>query len=285
MIEFELVFEGGRADEGLLEFYDAARALAGFQRSLALTTHLAINGEIITQAPSATGFEIFVPPPIRGSWKTVALIVFSSSITISAAGKDSPLGQIVTSLYDAALYNTMGFHVDYTKTLQQQYSEHFEHNDITEEKIDSLCEKIESSVADMHRPIVISKSANSGIVRRCGRDKLEVGPYLSVETYNYVRQSTLSDDIEVIQGYVSSYNINTFKGRLFSLVEHRPISFELDDRAKDSRTVGALTTSQHLNGQKRNDPQALVEFHCRRIVSANNKTKRYLVLSARLIAR
>jgi hypothetical protein len=61
-MEFELVFKGGRADEGIIEFYDVARALTGFQRSLALTTHLVLNGEVITQAPSAQGFELLIKP-------------------------------------------------------------------------------------------------------------------------------------------------------------------------------------------------------------------------------
>jgi hypothetical protein len=93
MAEFELTFDGGAAELGYLEFYDAARALAGFQRSLALTAHLVINGDIITQAPYARGFQLFIPPFREGSWKSRAKLVIGTSIALGSVGKDSPVGQ------------------------------------------------------------------------------------------------------------------------------------------------------------------------------------------------
>lgn len=51
-INFDLSFGGGITDRHQIDFYDVSQALIGFQRSLALTTHLVVNGEIITQSPS-----------------------------------------------------------------------------------------------------------------------------------------------------------------------------------------------------------------------------------------
>lgn len=271
---------GGAADEGLLEFYDASRALAGFQRSLALTTHLVLHGEIITQATAAHGFVIYVPPFIEGSWKAKAKIAIIGAFAVGSVGKDSPVGHAVTSAYDYVLNSTMGFHVDYDKTLQQQY---FEANrqDVTEAKLDSLCEKVEASIADMHRPIVISKSANRGQVSRCGnRDERPIGPLLNTLTYDYVKQTKREDETQDVVGYVSSYNINTFKGRVYSIDEQRPIPFELDEKARDKATVAILTRSQHINGQAPFDDRAMVSLTCQRLVSASGKVKRYMVLSA-----
>ncbi|WP_146130846.1 hypothetical protein [Sphingopyxis lindanitolerans] len=278
MIEFELKFDGGFADQGLIEFYDAAKALAGFQRSLALTTHLAINGEIITQAPYARGFKIFVPPFQEGSWKTKAIIVLGATVTLTSAGKDSPLGHLVTSIYDAALYNTMGFHVDYDKTLQQLYSENSRPS-ITPEKLDSLCEKIENSIADMHRPIVISETATRAQVEKCGSRSGSIGPVMSPMTYEYVKQTRREDEESFVDGFVSSYNINTFTGRLYSEEEGRPIPFELEEGARVRRIVGMLTRSQHINGQSRFDPKARVRLHCHKLTSPNRKIKRLSVSS------
>lgn len=283
MTEFELTFDGGLAEDGLLEFYDAARALAGFQRSLALTTHLALNGEIITQAPKASGFQIFIPPFIEGSWKTRAKLAIGATFALGSVGKDSPVGHIVTSLYDAALSTTMGFHIDYDKTIQQLYAENNPDKPITAEKIDSLCEKIEASVADMHRPIVISKSANRAQITKLGYDPKNVGPLLSPITYDYVRQTTKDQDDSIVKGYISSYNINTFKGRIYSIDESRPISFELDDPARSKKTVGILTRSQHINGQNPFSQEALVELVCRKMISSSGKVKRYLVLSVQTV--
>ena len=156
-MQFTLQFDGALADRNALDFYDAARAISGFQRTLALVTHLALNGEVIVQAPSLKGAEIIVHPPEEGSWKIAATII-GGAFAIGAVGKDSPIGHVVTSIYDYVLYETMGFHVDYDKTLQSLYNEKV----INEEKLDSLTEKAEPSIVEMHRPIVASKTAKSG---------------------------------------------------------------------------------------------------------------------------
>lgn len=277
MAEFELTFDGALANEGYLEFYDAARALAGFQRSLALTAHLVINGEIITQAPSARGFELYIPPFREGSWKSRTKLVIGSAIAIGSVGKDSPVGQVVTSVYSYALSETMGFPVDYSKTLQQQYYEHLRANDISESKLDSLCEKIENSVADMHRPIVISKSATRGQITRCDYDKSDIGPLMSPLTYDYVKQTIHDDDEVQVSGYISSYNVNTYKGRLFCVEEDRPIPFELNESARSKRIVGLITNSQHNHGQTPFSHDALITLTGTRLVSVTEKTKRLLV--------
>ena len=76
MIGFTLSFEGNDADNYQLDFYDAAQAMIGFQRSLAITSHLVLNGEVITQAPSLKGARIIAVPPEEGSWKILALLSY-----------------------------------------------------------------------------------------------------------------------------------------------------------------------------------------------------------------
>lgn len=279
MIEFELTFEGALANEGLIEFYDASRALAGFHRSLALTTHLVLNGEIITQAPAAKGFTIYVPPFEEGSWKAKAKIALIGAFAVGSVGKDSPVGHVITSAYDFVLQSTMGFEADYDKTLQELYLDH-KNGAVGESQLDSLCEKVENSIADMHRPIVHSKTALTAQIERCGYDRRSVGPLMNPLTYDYVKQTKREDSESVILGYVSSYNINTFSGRVYSLDEGRPVPFELDEDARDKNTIAVLTRSQHFNGQKAFDDRALVTLNCERLVSSTGRVKRYIVLSA-----
>ncbi len=281
-IAFELSFVGNDADNGMLDFYDGARALAGFQRTLALTTHLIVNGEIITQAPALQGAQILFPTPEQGSWKSRAVVILGGAFALGSVGKDSPVGHIVTSAYDYVLSETMGFHPDYDKTLQHQYKEHLEEKKITEGKIDSLIEKIEPSVADMHRPIIISKTATTGFVYGNGGAS-KIGPDLNPLTYDYVRQAIVSDEETEIVGYVSSYNLNTFKGRLFCITESRPIPFVLGNAAQTRSVVGVLTRSQHLNGQTPFDNRALVKIKAQRVVSVTGRLKRLIVHAAEAV--
>ncbi len=117
-----LKYEGKLADDHELDFYDAARALAGFQRSLALTTHLVLNGEIITQAPSLKNARIIVTTPQPWSWEVIASIIGGAWV-LGTATKDSPLGHLLYSVYDYVVSQALGFPVDYNKSLYQQYKQ------------------------------------------------------------------------------------------------------------------------------------------------------------------
>lgn len=141
MAEIALSFQGNLADRNSIDLYDAARALTGFQRSIALTTHLILNGEIITQAPKLKGAKIITTAPEDGSWKITATVMVALW-TLGTASKDTPFGHILFSAYDYVVKETLGFHVDYEKSIGLQYEEYLASQKITQEKIDSLIEKL-----------------------------------------------------------------------------------------------------------------------------------------------
>lgn len=116
-ITFELQYTGARTDIHEIDFYDVSQALVGFQRSLALTTHLILNGEIITQSPSLRGARLFAVPAEEGSWKWKANVVFvgTALYALTTAPHDTVLGNLVTSAYDYVISERLGFHVDYER--------------------------------------------------------------------------------------------------------------------------------------------------------------------------
>lgn len=164
-IAFTLSYEGKRTDQHQIDFYDAAQALIGFQRSLALTTHLILNGEIITQAPSLKGATILAIPAEQGSWKWTAIIVCTGQLLyqLGTAPRDTVVGNLISSAYDLVISESLGFHVDFERTLGAQYEEYKRQNPdakpITQSKMDSLVEKCEPALRQIHRPIVESESA------------------------------------------------------------------------------------------------------------------------------
>jgi len=277
MTDIKLKFDGNLAENHVLDFYDAARAMAGFQRSLALTTHLVLNGEIITQAPSLKNAEILVTTPEAGSWELIASIVGVAWIA-GTASKDTPLGHLLYSVYDYIIANTLGFHVDYDKSLYMSHREALSERNITQEKLDSLMEKTESSIADMHRPIIASESANQARlfwIRASGIE--QIGPNMTEFSYEYISRTVRGENIVAHEGLVSSYNVNTFKGRIFLPDEQRPIPFELDEVARTRSNIHLVTSSLRTNASSRGLSDGLITLHGIRLESSTGRLKALIV--------
>lgn len=277
MTDIKLKFEGKLSDNHVLNFYDAARAMTGFQRSLALTTHLVMHGEIITQAPALKEADILVSTPSPGSWEIIASIVGAAWVA-GTASKDTPLGHMLYSIYDYIISSTLGFHVDYEKSLFQSYRESLTEKGITPEKLESLMEKTESSIGDMHRPIVASQSATSAKLFRLSRSGVDqIGPDMTSLSYDYIARTIRRDELIEHQGLVSSYNVNTYKGRIFLPDEQRPIPFELDEVAKNRESVQIITSSLRTNATSRRESEGLIALYGRRLESSTGRLKALIV--------
>jgi len=77
-----LSFEGNSADDHAIDLYDVSSALLGFERTLALTTHLILNQEVITQAPSLKNAQILSFPSKEGSWKMTVGIILTGAYAL-----------------------------------------------------------------------------------------------------------------------------------------------------------------------------------------------------------
>lgn len=253
-VDFSIEFFGSISDEHTISFYDVAEALIGFERSLALTAHLVINGKVITKAPALKGAEIFATPPENGSWKLTAIVLAAGTgiMQLNAVPKDTPLGNMFRSAYDYIVSETLGFHVDYEKTLGTQYEEyqrtHPKAPNISQSKLDSVIEKCLPAIRSMHRPIYASKTATSANIL-CNTEPFDA--VLTEETFNYVDYTRLDENPIEIIGRISSYNINTYSGRIYSFSEQRPIQFELHPNYRDARTISLITHSLSANAISR----------------------------------
>lgn len=286
-VRFTLAFEGGTADQHALDFYDVSQALLAFQRTLALTTHLVLNGEIITQTPFLKGARIYALPPEAGSWKLSAAIVIGATglYNLGTAQSNSPLGHIMYSLYDYVVSESLGVHVDYNMPLGKLYKEAQEKKlklkPVSQSQADSLIEKCETAIREMHRPIYMSNTANSASVtcEVAGQDR-PLHTSLDIDTYEFIHETTISDTPEELQGRISSYNANTFKGRIYVPMFGRPVSFELAPKARTQKIIRLITTSLHQNAQKQhNAPGSVVYAIAFRNTSKTGHLKR-LTLTA-----
>lgn len=283
LLSLKLSYSGEEAENNRLDFYDTAQALIGFERSLALTTHLILNGKIITQAPSLRGAKIYVVPPEEGSWEIVAGIVTlgaAGMYKLTTAPRDTPLGHFMSSVYDYLINRTLGFHVNFEQTLGQQYEQLRASEDpvaeLTPQRLDSLVEKTETAVRQMHRPIVESRTATTGTVISLNRDgNRRLGRPLTIDTFE--RMQLIETDRQVsLEGTVSSYNINTFRGRIYIDDEKRPIPFELADSARDDDSIATVAASLANNATNR-VRQGRISFRAHRYATKTNRLKALLI--------
>ncbi len=261
ILEVTLRFSGRDADKNTINFYDVSQALIGFERSLALTTHLVLNNEIITQAPALKGAQIFAYPPEEGSWEltaAIALLTAGGLYKLGTAPKDTPIGHVIRSAYDYVISNSLGFHVDFDKTLGQQMKEAKAADPsieiLPESRFESLAEKCDTAIREMHRPIYKSATAEEAqLMARAASHLAKLGPAFTLETYEYVSYTERSSATVELTGRVSSYNINTFKGRIYVDLYGRPIPFELAENIRTPDIIALITGSLDANAQQRNN--------------------------------
>ena len=264
-MRFTLSYEGRQSDKHLIDLYDAAQALMGFQRSLALTTHLILNDEIITQAPSLKGARILAVPSEPGSWKLTAVVSTATALfALGSAQSNSPVGHLLFSLYDYVISESLGVHVDYNKSLGVLYEEAQSRKQklpyVAQHQADALVEKCNRAVVEMHRPIVKSETATQCTITGGPRGRESpLGALFTEETYAYIHETISDRAPNIYEGRVSSYNTNTFKGRIFVPALGRPIAFELEPHTRSERAVSVITTSLFHSGLKQfNEPGSLI---------------------------
>lgn len=280
-IEFTLSYEGGASDDHEIDFYDVSQALIGFQRTLALTTHLALNNKIITQAPALKGAKIFALPPEEGSWKITAGVVLSGVYAFGTAPNNTPIGHMVYSLYDYVVSESLGFHVDYDKSLGELYEEAKKQDKsihiIKQHQADSLIEKCSTAISDIHRPIIKNKTASeANIFVNVNGVTQPLNAKFNEDTFSYIHDLVTHDMHEVIYGRVSSYNSNTFKGRIYVVAEGRPVSFELFGSAKSASSLQLIVASLSANVQKNySDPLSNLFCKVRRITTKSGLLKSF----------
>jgi len=248
--KFTLSYSGEESDDSLIDLYDVAQALVGFQRSLALTAHLVINGEIITQSPSLKGARIFTLPPEEGSWKITTIVLAAGTVlySIGTAQNNSPIGHLVYSLYDYIVSESLGVHVDYNKSLGKLYEEAKKQElpvkPVKQYQADSLLEKCHTAIQEMHRPIYKTQTAaEAEITANVDGNDSPLKTTLTQETYDFIHETRTADSPETFKGRVTSYNTNTFKGRIYIPMFGKPVSFQLGPNVRTQKTARLITTS------------------------------------------
>ncbi len=285
MLELTLSYNGNDANNHEIDLYDVSQALIGFQRTLALTTHLVLNNKIIIQAPALKNAKILASPAEEGSWKIKAGVVLTGAYFATTIPQNTVLGHVIFSLYDYVVSESLGFHVDFNKSLGRLYEENQVKNlnipTIKQHQADSLIEKCSTAIKEIHRPIFKTESATSAsITAKFGNSIKPINADFSIDSYNYIDQMFMNTAPCIIKGRISSYNSNTFKGRIYSAEEGRPISFELQPSAKGDYSLQLIIASLSAYTRSNFDDE-WIDLYCvvHKITSRSGQLKSYKITS------
>ena len=83
----------------------------------------------------------------------------------------------------------------------------------------------------------------------------------------------------VLDGRISSYNINTFRGRVYIEDEQRPIPFELADTARDENAIESVTASRAKMPSSIEIEKATFHFGALKITTNTGRLKGLIILS------
>lgn len=265
-LELKISYDGGSASEGMLDIYDAGVSIHGLSRSLAITTHAFIHkGEIRRRAERARGAKIYIAPPRHGSFEELVKIVLShdaaSAIGYSVAA--AAFWDFLKWTWNAALGKSCNPETPYVKRIA----------DRTEPFIGEMATALESSMADLHRPIESDEKMTIDVIRP------RVGSIVTLdhETLQYVSTRTESEVIEDVSGNVTKYNILSGFGRFFDDGEGRTVSFDIDqDMGADEKRLLTWSMDQRNQGH---EGKLLIDVV--RVLNARNELKRYRVSAVR----
>lgn len=254
--------EGGIADEGMLEIYDAAAMIHGIARAINIVAHsFSENEEIRVKAHNAHGVKTLLHSSKKGCFEEQVDIVFSKKLA-------SRIGHsvIVNNFWDYLTYCwSAAVGLEHTPT-----SSHLKKIVGKDEDFGYIIgDALESAMQDLHKPI--SRDGKSKIILERPRlgDILE----LNAKTRDYVTTRVEKTEVFEIIGNVTRFNVLSDFGRLYSDSEQRIISFKLTEARSNAMQKLVVQSMQDRVGGK----AGKLKFFASQVLSSQGQVKRYIV--------
>ena len=261
--------EGGLADEGLLDMYDAANMIHGLARALNIVAHSFANEqEIRSRANSATGIQTLIHSSRKGCFEEQIDVRFSAAVA-------APLGPtvVVNNFWD---YLAFSWSAAVGKAYEPRSSNLKKIVSTADYFESEMADALESAMFDVHKPILHDRKAKIFLERPRVGDVLQ----LNRHTLDFVTTREEKTRKFHLVGNVTRYNVLSDFGRLYSDEEKRVISFRLmNANEAEMRELIVNSMRKHVLGL----PDKL-RFVVSEVISSTGQVKRYLVHSVAEIA-
>lgn len=251
---------------GALDAYEAARALLGASRALAISTNLFVNDEVISKAPSLKRAKIELRPIRSG------ILEFPIDILIpTVAG-------IRDSIYAAIFW-------DYTKYIFSRTLGKKEPNIKSEAKsvldrqggaVDAAVDRISAAMLEAHRPI--GRGAKHAIFVNGDNNNITIIDSTSQE---FLEHEIFDEKTINFEGTISSFNANTNIGGIFIPSEERVVRFNANYEEIFTDNSRAAIAESLVSYVARNPKTVRMRGHA--IRTRTGDLKRIHAISVRLV--
>ena len=256
-----LRIEGGTADDGILDIYDAASTIYGAARAINIVAHsFANNEEVKTRAKAATDVQAFVHSSKKGCFEEQIDIRFGEK-TIRKMGHTAIIGNFwdyIAWSWSAAIGKE---YLPVTSHLQKIVKR-------DDEFVYVIADALETPMQKLHESIARNKDVKIFLARPRVGDLV----IFDRDSYDFVTVRDEEKETSYIEGNVTKYNMLSDFGRLYSDVDEKTVSFRL---AKTDERMRALAINSMKN--KSDGEDGKIHLKVSRVVSAQGFLKRYIV--------
>lgn len=257
-----LRIEGGLADNGILDIYDAASTIYGLARATNIIAHSFANEEEVrTRASSAHGSQTFIHSSKKGCFEEQVDIKFNESVVKKMGHSviSNNFWDYMTCSWSAATGKPQDPVTAYVKKLLRTDEDFFH---VISDALETPMQKIHEAIKRESDVKIFLSRPRIGDILTLDKDSLD-----------YV---TVREELEAtsyIVGNVTRYNVLSDFGRLYSDQEGRVISFRIANR--DNARVRSLAIKSMQ--EKAQEEEGKMHFKVSAVVSAQGVVKRYIV--------
>jgi hypothetical protein len=244
--------EGGIADEGLIDIYDASTMLYGLARSLNIVGHAFANDEEVrSRANNARGVQTLINSSRKGCFEEQIDIRFSNNVATRMG--QSVIGNNFWDYLQYSFHAAVGTTYEATTShLRKIISKDAEYQYI-------IGDALESALLDLHKPV--SRGPDVKIIFSRPR----VG-----DIFEYVSLREEKTQKFTLTGNVTRYNVLSDFGRLYSDEQKRVISFKLANPNDAGMVVQSM--QDHVKGDS-----GKLYFTVTEVINSQGEVKRYIV--------
>lgn len=259
-----LRIEGGSADQGLLDIYDAANTIYGLARAVNLVGHAFANDEVVrTKAQNAHGMHAYIRASTKGCFEEHVDVFFENK-TVIHFGRSVINGifwDYLTTCWSSAIGVESEVTTPYVaKVLRKNELFRYEISDALEVPMQLL----HKCIAKDDKVKIYLSRPKVGDILTFNRQSLD---YVSV-------REEREESFEIL-GNVTRFNVLSDFGRLYSDQDGRVISFRLDEKSAEKLKSKAVESMQEVADGKDGKRNFLVSP----VVSAQGNVKKYVLHS------